>query len=418
MTDPTTRDNAERVNDLIARLLLRYFRQGHLAQTISPKLAHIEDIRFLRMHWAISPAIQDLCKYVCAHRHEIQTSLDERERIDDAVIRGRLDARKTVVQRHLVGHPTLVVFQEPIKGFSVGANHVLVWTLQHASRIIRRIGSGEISGSSYAETISAVRTLLAAIAKLEGVSRAIAETNFDVRPSARALAQAASARRPLYRKAYAAYRLLQSVEQGDEKVTADLLKTTLIGPLEMWKRFELLLAIAMATALALRLGATMQIRSILPGTQGPLFEVDKYSIFWQVRTSEYRDPVPEPSELLCTAVLNSYGIDSGDDRPDVVVLDNEKNVVVAVGEAKYFTNETEGWRTAFREATSQIVRYARGYASGDLIGNILGRSLIGLWRYPRDARPPAPVDGTTPLAIDLSDIEQHTLVEWADRIIH
>jgi hypothetical protein len=409
--------NPEHINDLVARLLLQYFRHGRSAEVTLPRLTYVEDIRFLRMHWAMSPGIRDLCGYVLAHRHEIQTSLDERERIDDAVIRGRLDARKTVLHRNLVGHPTRVVFREPIKGYSVGPNHVLVWILQHASKIINRIGTSEIAGSSYAAAIEKIRTLLASVAKLEGVSRTLTETNFSVRPSPRALAQSATARRPLYRKAYAAYRQMQLLEQGDESAIVNLLNATLVGPLETWRRFELLLAMAMTSALASHLGAPMQIRSILPNTRGPLFEVGRYSIFWQVRTDAYSEPVPEPSEVLCDNILTNYGIDDGEDRPDVVVVDTQARRVVAIGEAKYFTGETESWRTAFRDATSQLVRYARGYAGGGSVADLVGRSVIGLWYFPSDIRPAAPLPTNTPTAVDFSDMDRHVaLNDWAERV--
>ena len=57
-------------------------------------------------------------------------------------------------------------------------------------------------------------------------------------------------------------------------------------------------------------------------------------------------------------ILAAYGIVAGEDRPDVVVSDATTGVVTAIGEAKFFTNETDGWRSALRDAAVQMVGMA------------------------------------------------------------
>jgi lambda family phage portal protein len=58
----------------------------------------------LRLHWSVSPQVQHLCEYVYANRHEAQAALGLRERRDDAVIKGRLDPRKTLRERRVSGN--------------------------------------------------------------------------------------------------------------------------------------------------------------------------------------------------------------------------------------------------------------------------------------------------------------------------
>ena len=60
------------------------------------------------------------------------------------------------------------------------------------------------------------------------------------------------------------------------------------------------------------------------------------------------------SEIPVDGILDAYGVKAGEDRPDVVVSDGADGAVVAIGEAKFFTDETQGWRSAFRDAAAQI----------------------------------------------------------------
>lgn len=114
-------------------------------------------------------------------------------------------------------------------------------------------------------------------------------------------------------------------------------------------------------------------------------------------------------------ILAAYGISAGEDRPDVVVSEAATGVVVAIGEAKFFINETDSWRSALRDAAIQLVRYGRGYAPGSALDALLTRSVIGLWKYPAAERPGS-MPTTAPMVADFSDLQNGSMTEWAARI--
>src|SRR5262249_31542426 len=137
------------LQDFTARLLLRYLRTGRSAAISVPQLNFWEDVDFLRLYWCVSPPVLELCEYLNANRHEVQSSLGERARIDDAVVRGRLDSRRTLLERAISGYRTRVVFAEPMRSFTSGPNHVLVWVLQRAHLLLSRFTSEASFNSRY-----------------------------------------------------------------------------------------------------------------------------------------------------------------------------------------------------------------------------------------------------------------------------
>lgn len=405
----------EGLHDFAARLLLRYFRAARNASVSAPQVEHVSDLDLLRFHWSVSRTVSDLCEYVVQNRHEVQSSLNERLRTDDAVIRGRLDARRTILARVLSGHPTRVVYAEPVRGYTSGPNHVLIWVLQRAHLLLARFASEAGPSSGYSDKVAHAVRVMEAARRVASVAQAITETDYVQRPSPQSLAQAAASRKALYRLAHAAHARLRSVETGDPEAISGLLKETLLGPLYEWQAFELALALGMGAALAEATMAPLHLRRIAPGGTSAIIEVGELSVHWQSKTQAYVEPTAEPSEVLVSHILNAYGLGSGDDRPDVVVLHRAAGKVVAIGEAKFFTNETEGWRSAFRAAAAQIVRYARGYASGPDLDRLLARSVIGLWRFPVEDRPSvAPFNA--PVAVDFPDLIAGALEAWAERL--
>ncbi len=402
-----------RLEDYITGLLLRYFRKGRQAHIQDPRVDRLADAEFLRLHWAVSLEVEELCEYVRQNRHEVQASLDYREGEDDLVIRGRLDARRTLVRRRVTGRPTYVVFREPVKSYNTGPNHVLVWCILQAHRLVERLQAMAPADSSYGERTRAVAAAIQGARHVASVSQAVAETNPTVRPSALAQTQAAKSRKQMYRLAFSAYRRLLDIEAGEEDAIRRLLKQTLISPQDTWRAFELAVVLAIGEALAQRVGVRFNIRHIKPGSSSPVIECGQFAIYWQSKTELYTDPQLEPSEIRTAAILASYGMKLGEDRPDAVVVDRSLNRVVALVEAKYFDRDEDGWRDPFRDAVSQLVRYARGYADNVDPEQLLSRSLIALWQYPReDAEAVAGVPG----CIDFERMTGAKLSNWADRI--
>lgn len=401
------------LDDFAARLLLRYFRSSRSVNLAAPRFSQSDDLEMLRYHWAVSSSISDLCNHLVHNRHEVQSVLGEVIRTDDAMVRGRIDARKTVVAQALSGHPTRVVFAQPMKVYTSGPNHVLVWVLQRANILLSRFMEEAGATSDYASLIADSAKLIGTVRRISSVSQAIVETNASQRPSSQSLVQAASSRKKLYRLAYSAFRSLQKIEDGDPEAIVEMLRTTLLGPLHDWQTFELALALGMGAALADRMSQPLRLLPISPGSAQAVIQIGTNRVFWQSRTSSYLEPEAEPSEAIVDGILAAYGIAAGSDRPDIVLV-RDDGKVIAIGEAKFFTNEMESWRSAFRAAAVQVVRYGRGYASGSALHELLSRSLIALWHYPREARPDL-LSADKPVVLDFTDLIEGNLQAWSDR---
>ena len=108
------------IDDYSAGVFLRYFRQGTGAGAESPHLDLARDMDLLRAHWALSEPVRTFLSYVLSHRHEAQSLLQFVRRTDDAVARGRIDARGTMLARRVAGHPSLVIYEEPVRSFKHG----------------------------------------------------------------------------------------------------------------------------------------------------------------------------------------------------------------------------------------------------------------------------------------------------------
>lgn len=404
------------VDDYIVGLLLRYFREGRNAALVSPRTEFNRDLSILRLHWAISPQVERLCRHVYQNRHEAQSSMVLREREDDCVVKGRLDSLKTLRRRQLTGNPNGVVFYESTRSYATGPNQVLVWTLQQAYRLAQRFQAVAHEKSSYAARVRDISGLLRAARNVAAVAQAISEWNPSVRPSRRALAQAAASRKPLYRLAYGAYAHLLQIETGDEAAIEDLLKHTVISPLETWRSFEFALGLAIGESLANRLGSALHIQGLGPSTSEPILTVGRFAIYWQSKTTYYQEPPFEPSEIIAQRILSAYDLQFGEDRPDIVVIDRISASVASIGEAKFFSGQGDVWKERLRDAVGQIVRYARGYTADMKIDSLLKRSLICLWIYPTDAQPRGTPDDA-PIVVDFNDLRTGRLTDWCDRVI-
>ena len=187
--------------------------------------------------------------------------------------------------------------------------------------------------------------------------------------------------------------MLRDIEAGDEDAIQDLLADTLLGPMQVWQRFELAVGLGISRALSSALASPVRL-GFLAGGGDPISRVGRYEIYWQIRTDSYTRPVREPSEELVARLLQQYGLSEGFDRPDLVVLDRESRKAVAIVEVKYFANEENYGADALRTAIEQLVRYARGYRYMEEIDDLLDHSIVALIRSEDGWMPnPKPIGG-------------------------
>jgi len=116
---------------------------------------------------------------------------------------------------------------------------------------------------------------------------------------------------------------------------------------------------------------------------------------------------------MVRGVLQAYGMNVGTERPDLIVVDRDRDVVAAVAEVKYIAGDTATVR--FREAVDQVVRYGRNYAAPSATGPLLARSLVAL-----SSHAPVRVDpeGDAPFSVDFEGLRQlHGLDAWAAALV-
>jgi len=395
------------ISDFAAGIFLRHFRSGTLLGADSPSLDLARDLELLRAHWAISAPVHEFVQYLLAHRHEAQALLQFQRRTDDAVARGRIDARASVIARRVSGHPSLIVSEEPVRSFNTGPNQVVAWVVHMAATHAERLFAVQPKNSAYAPLIEAAMTEISAVKRLDALREPLKHVTAGRRPGPNAVRDAARSRQLIYRYAIAAYTTLTGVEAGDEAALSRVLRSTLIGPLEEWRRFELAVAAGLGEALSAELGLPLRL-SVLDARPGqPVLRCGRYSVFWQSGGGLYVPPALEPSELRLEAVLAAYGMAAAADRPDLVIVDDEAGSVAAIVEVKYLAGDTANAR--FREAAGQIVRYGRGYCGEAELPSLIRRSLIALSR-----EVPSLIDDTTdaPRAVDFGGILDGRLNLW------
>lgn len=397
--------------DFSAALLLRYFRRGDALASETPRVEHRRDLELLKGHWAVSEPVRALVSYVLTHPHEAQSLLALRTRVDDAVARGRIDARRTWLYRLQTGLPSAIVAQEPVRSFNTGPNLLLAWVLREAAAYTARLSSWQGPSSPYLEVIERAQGEMRAVQRLEALREPLRAVAIGQRPGAGALRSAARSRRQIYRLALEAYTLLQGVERGDAAAIERVARSALIGPLEDWRRFELAVGLAVAEALAEATDAPMRLSLLGGDTAAPIATAGRFGVYWQQRTAHYTMPPLEPSEVVTREILAAFNLSIGADRPDLVVVDHDAGQVVSIVEVKYVAGDTASGR--FREAVEQVVRYARGYAPPGATGPILSRSLVAI---SRDAPSLADLSADVLGSVDFAGIMRSELSAWADRL--
>jgi len=397
------------ITEYASAALLRYFRKSSTVSIDRTRFDKGRDLELLRHHWALSGPVRYLLSYLLEHRHETQALLSFQRRIDDAVVRGRIDARATLLHRARTGLATAVVSNEAVRSYDTGPNQVLAWVLYQAKVLSGRLSSWQEDGSGYEILAEDVIQKLDHVGRIEALREALGSPAVGRRPAPGTLRDAARSRRLLYRHAVAAHDLLKGVERGDSDAIEAVIKTTLVGPLEIWRRFELAVAMAIGEAISQTYKAPMKI-SILSGNSAePVLSCGPFDVFWQQRTEHYKKAPYEPSEEKLAGIMKAYGLGSGGDRPDLIVVDREKGRVAAIVEVKFLAGDTANSR--FREAADQIVRYGRGYADEDALTGLISRSLVVM-----SAGAPARIDLNAtgvPSAADLASIKQESLSAWS-----
>ena len=401
------------ISDYAAGVFLRYFRQGTLIGSESPNLDLTRDMNLLRSHWALSEPVRTFLSYVLTHRHETQSLLQFERRTDDAVARGRIDARGTMLVRRVTGHPSLVIYEEPVRSFNTGPNQVVAWVVHTASAYAARLFALLPVGSAYARLVEETMVDVTAVKRLDALREVLKSVTVHRRPGPGALRDAARSRRMIYRLAIVAYDTLAQIEAGNQEALLTVLRGTLIGPLEQWRRFELAVGLGIGEALAAETGEPMSL-AVLGGAAGtPIISCGRYDIYWQGGGGHFTPPALEPSEERLKELLAAYGMQISADRPDLVVADRIAGQVVWIVEVKYLAGDTAGAR--FRDAAGQIVRYARGYAPEAEIDGLVRASLIALSR-----EAPVLLDETAaaPRTVDFAGLTDGRLQLWVrDRLL-
>lgn len=404
------------ITDYVSRVLLRYFRNAVALRVSRPRIESAEDFDLLKLHWAVSEPVRDLLTYVSEHPHELQSVLEMRRQIDVARVRGRVDARATVIQRLLTGHPTLTVFHEPIRSFNSGANHVLIWVLEQAWHLVLRFESLLPVTASYLPRVEETASALEKIRRFDMIHQATKEIVLARRPGPAALKEASRSRRQIYSHAYRAYRALEDIETGNQDALSRLLNDTLFGPLPVWQRFELAVGLGIAQAISEALGSPIKLGFLYASNCAPMARISSYAVHWQSRTDAYAPPVPEPSEAIAQAILTQYTLAIGSDRPDIVVTDERTGDVVALIEVKFFSGDENDGSDALRTAVYQLVRYARGYRTPGNLDGLLDRSVIAMIRKNTEWIPKTKPFGV-PWILDFDDLSRREIESWAQALI-
>ena len=395
------------IGDYAAAVFLRYFRQGTLAGAAKPRLDLARDMDLLRAHWALSGPVRMFLSHVLTHRHEAQSLLQFVRRADDAIARGRIDAPRTMLARRMAGHPSLVIYEEPVRSFNTGPNQVVAWVVHAVSTYAARLFALQPTDSAYARLVEEAMTDVKAVKRLDALREVHKNVVVHRRPGAGALRDAVRSRRKVYRLAVAAYDMLAQIEAGNEQALRSVLESTLIGPLEQWRRFELAVGLGIGEALTAETGEPMSLAMIGKAAGTPFISCGRHDIFWQGGDALYVPPASEPSDKRLSVVLAAYGMQLGADRPDLVIADRSAGRVVGIVEVKYLAGDTATAR--FREAASQVVRYARGYASGTGIDGLVRASQIVL---SREVPALLDEDADAPRAVDFAGLTDGRLRRW------
>ena len=277
----------QEITDYAAAAFLRYYRKGVRAETEMPRLDRSRDMAHLHAHWAISGPVREFLSYLLSHRHEAQSMHQLSRRTDDVIARGRIDARSTILARITTGHPSLIVSEEPVRSFNTGPNQVVAWVVCAAANHVTRLFEHQPRESSYTELIHSVMSKIAAVKRLDALREPLKRVATSRRPQSEVVANAARSRQMIYRRAAEAYKTLKGIEAGEEESLLSVLNSTLVAPLEPWRRLELAVAVGIGEALSEEVSEEMHLSLIGITQDQPIIRCGRFEVYWQSSRVHY-----------------------------------------------------------------------------------------------------------------------------------
>lgn len=399
------------IDDYAIGLLLRHYLNGEHIDLDKPQIDVSRDVNLLRIHWAMSAEVHDFLNYVKTHHYEIPGYLSYRRIIDDIAARGRIDARHTLLTRQIAGHPSLVVCDEPVRSFDTGPNRLIAWIARSAALYAEHVVRAGKEETPYFKPAQTTKMLSRDVMRIDKLRSSFASTDIRNKPGHDDLANAARSRKRIYRECTLPYKLLLDIESGKTDVIRDLLKSTLLAPVSKWRRYEVAVGMGIGQAISENIGEPLNMSLFFRASHEPIITCGKYSIFWQSDCGAPRYPIQDRSEEMLERILHAYGMNIGSERPDLVVLDRETHKVVGIIEVKYLESE-DYVSNRFRQAASQIIRYARLYSQDDQADDLIRRSLIAVNIGTRSL---GDEDAVVPRFVNFHDILNERLNEWVDK---
>ena len=401
----------QEIDDYATGLFLRHYLNGEHIDLDKPQIDVSRDVNLLRVHWAMSAEVHDFLNYVKTHHYEIPGNLSHRRVIDDIAARGRIDARQTLLTRQITGHPFLIVCDEPVRDFDTGPNRIIAWITQSATFYAEHVVRTEKEENPYFGPAQTTKMLSRNVMQIDKLRSSLISTDIRKKPGHDDLANAARSRKRIYRECTLPYKLLLDIESGRTDVIRDLLKSTLIAPISKWRRYEVAVGMGIGQAISENIGEPLNMSLFFRASHEPIITCGKYSIFWQSDCGAPRYSIHDKSEEMLKRILNAYGMNIGSERPDLVVLDRETHKVVGIIEVKYLEGE-DYVSNRFRQAASQIIRYARLYSQDDQADDLIRRSLIAVNIGTRSL---GDEDAVVPRFVNFHDILNERLNEWVDK---
>ena len=147
-----------------------------------PLIDRSRDVAHLREHWSISKPVREFLSYLLSHRHEAQSLLRARRHTDDAVVRGRIDARDTKVAHLMSGNSSLVVSNELCAHSTPGPTKWLHGWFTRRRPTCRVFSSAIHRNPLYAGLIRAAMRDIAAVTRLEAFREPIRHVASNRRP--------------------------------------------------------------------------------------------------------------------------------------------------------------------------------------------------------------------------------------------
>lgn len=401
------------ISDFAASVLLRYFRRSTRVNSVAPRLDLLRDLEILRAYWAVSETAMSLVAYARNHPHELQSLLAYRPRLENGVAKGPIDARRTVLHTLLTGDSAAMATFQAERSFESEANRLLAHVLHRIESYARRFARWETAQPSSFDRVQSLLDNLRFLKRLKPFAEVLRGKRIDELPSNRDLWAAQRARKRIYREAAAAYVSLRCIEAGMQDCLLQLIRESLVAPMEVWRRYELAVGLAACEAIALVVGRPLALKTIGTPSGQPLGVVGSLEIYWQSQTAFYNRAPLDPWEALAEEGLKTFGLPAGTDRPDFVVVDRRRGEAVALIEVKY--GGPDSATSAFREAMRQLAQYSRHYASSpSRQRGLFGRSLIAL---SNSAPSRLAGTGTAPSATDFDAIRSAGLTTWASAVI-